>query len=64
MRVTLPTISQGSMKSKITALEAEANKGGTPEYRKCVETSYRYENNLRYRPSSTGRFPMYDTRAT
>ena len=44
VRVTLPTISQGSIKSKITALEAEANRGGTPEYRKCVETSYRYEN--------------------
>ena len=55
--VTLPTISQGSMKSKITALEAEANKGGTPEYRKCVEISYRYENNLRRRAELEGPFP-------
>ena len=57
VRVTLPTISQGSMKSKITALEAEANKGGTPEYRKCVEISYRYENNLRRRAELEGPFP-------
>ena len=55
--VTLPTISQGSMKSKITALEAEANKGGTPEYRKCVETSYGYEKNLRYSAEFDGPFP-------
>ena len=57
VRVTLPTISQGSMKSKITALEAEANRGGTPEYRKCVEISYRYENNLRRRAELEGPFP-------
>ena len=57
VRVTLPTISQGSIKSKITALEAEANRGGTPEYRKCVETSYRYENNLRYSAEFEGPFP-------
>ena len=57
VRVTLPTISQGSIKSKITALEAEANRGGTPEYRKCVEISYRYENNLRRRAELEGPFP-------
>ena len=57
VRVTLPTISQGSMKSKITALEAEANRGGTPEYRKCVEISYRYENNLRGRVELHGPMP-------
>ena len=57
MRVTLPTISQGSIKSKITALEAEANRGGTPEYRKCVEISYRYENNLRGRVELHGPMP-------
>ena len=63
--VTLPTISQGSLKSKITALEAEANKGGTPEYRKCVEISYLYENIFADAgPSSRGRSPMDDTRAT
>ena len=55
--VTLPTISQGSMKSKITALEAEANRGGTSEYRKCVEISYRYENNLRGRVELHGPMP-------
>ena len=57
VRVTLPTISQGSIKSKITALEAEANRGGTPEYRKCVEISYRYENNLRRRAELHGPMP-------
>ena len=56
--VTLPTISQGSMKSKITALEAEANRGGTPEYRKCVEISYRYENNLANAAELKGPFPQ------
>ena len=35
-----PTISLGDMKSRITTLEAEANAGGTPEYRSCVETYY------------------------
>ena len=56
--VTLPTISQGSLKGKITALEAEANKGGTPEYRECVEASYGYENILRYRAEFDGPFPI------
>ena len=44
---TLPSISQTSLKSRITFLEAEANAGGTPEYRECVEESYRSENYLR-----------------
>ena len=57
--VTLPTISQGNIKGKITALEAEANKGGTPEYRTCVETSYRYENNLRYSAETRGAVPPW-----
>ena len=37
---TAPTIGLSSLKSKITALEAEANAGGTPEYRSCVEEAY------------------------
>ena len=58
-RVTLPTISQGSLKSKIAALEAEANKGGTPEYRKCVEVSYRVENILRSEIALYGPMPHF-----
>ena len=38
--VTAPTISLSNLKAKITALEAEANAGGTAEYRKCVEAAY------------------------
>ena len=34
------TISLVALKSKIAALEAEANAGGTPEYRACVEFYY------------------------
>ena len=35
------TISLVALKSRIAALEAEANAGGTPEYRECVEFYYR-----------------------
>ena len=63
VRVTLPTISQGSMKSKITALEAEANEGGTPEYRKCVETSYLAENIFANAVELRGPFPLYRLRS-
>ena len=38
--MTAPTISLSNMKSKVAALEAEANAGGTPEYRACVEGAY------------------------
>ena len=37
---TAPTISLTNLKSKIAALEAEANVGGTPAYRDCVESIY------------------------
>ena len=36
-----PTISLNDLKGRITALEAEANAGGTPGYRECVELYYR-----------------------
>ena len=36
-----PTISLNDLKARITALEAEANAGGTPGYRECVELYYR-----------------------
>ena len=37
---TVPTISLSNLKTRITTLEAEANAGGTPEYRRCVEHAY------------------------
>ena len=57
-----PTISLGALRNKIAILEAEANAGGTPEYRECVETSYGYESNLRNRVAREG--PMPHTRHT
>ena len=36
-----PTISLSDLKSRISALEAEANAGGTTLYRECVELYYR-----------------------
>ena len=41
----LPTISLGNLKSRISTLEAEANAGGTAEYRACIELGY---DRLRY----------------
>ena len=38
--VTVPTISLSSLKTKITTLEAQANAGGTADYRSCVEFEY------------------------
>ena len=38
--LTPQTITLTALKSKIAALEAEANAGGTPEYRECVEDTY------------------------
>ena len=55
-----PTISLADLKSKITALEAEANAGGTPEYRACVEFHYR---NIRWTQMSIdalGLVPWHD----
>ena len=36
----LPTISLGTLKIRIAALEAEANAGGTVEYRACIKQGY------------------------
>ena len=36
----LPTISLGTLKTRISALEAEANAGGTAEYRACIKQGY------------------------
>ena len=42
------SISLSDLKSKITAIEAEANAGGTPEYYECVRRHYWLDNLLRY----------------
>ena len=62
--VTLPTISQGSMKSKITALEAEANRGGTPSTASAWKSHTGTRTTLPMRPNSRGRSPNDGTRAT
>ena len=54
-----PTISLGALKNKINTLEAEANAGGTPEYRECVETSYKAENSFRNRVALRGLMPQW-----
>ena len=41
-------ITLSSLKSKITAIEAEANAGGTDAYYECVRRSYLIENRVRY----------------
>ena len=56
-RGNAPAISLNTLKGKITALEAEATQGGTPEYRECVEVSYRYENGLRNQIARLGPMP-------
>ena len=52
-----PTISLSAMKTTVKALEAEANAGGTAEYRACIETSYGYENGLRNQVALHGPMP-------
>ena len=49
-----PTISLSDLKSRITALEAEANAGGTPEYRTCVEAYYRDSRRTQERIANRG----------
>ena len=44
---TAPTIRLSDLKTRISALEAEANAGGTDAYRECVELAYDYERSLR-----------------
>ena len=41
----LPTISLGTLKTRVATLEAEANAGGTALYRACIEAAY---GRLRY----------------
>ena len=49
-----PTISLAGMKTRISTLEAEANTGGTPEYRRCVSLAYWRVRHMRYRVSVHG----------
>ena len=50
----VPTISLGNLKSRIAALEAEANAGGTPEYRRCVELNYQWVARTTYSIATYG----------
>ena len=54
-----PTISLGTLKSRIAALEAEANAGGTPQYRDCVENWYASENAFRRVTAEEGGTPWH-----
>ena len=51
---TVPTISLGNLKAKIATLEAQANAGGTPEYRNCVEFAYHQLRRTTYEVSQHG----------
>ena len=53
-----PTIGLGALKSRIAALEAEANVGGTPEYHTCVEMSYKYQARVQYQIDLRGQPPL------
>ena len=48
---TAPTIRLSDLKTRISAVEAEANAGGTDAYRECVDLAYYYERSLRHRQS-------------
>ena len=52
--ITAPTITLADMKSKIAALEAQANVGGTPEYYRCVANSYNLIKTKAYEVSQQG----------
>ena len=51
---TAPTISLSDLKARIAALEAEADAGGTPEYRTCVTKAYQDERWVRYTLATLG----------
>ena len=55
----LPTLSQSGLAAKVTAIEAEANAGGTPQHRKCVEESYWFENSIREQIKRIGPLPHW-----
>ena len=51
---TSPTIRLSAMRTLITALEAEANAGGTDEYRSCVLEAYVAQQDVRNRIAAAG----------
>ena len=55
-----PTIRFGDLKSRINALEAEANAGGTSEYRECVEFYYRDRRYTQHSIDALGRVAWHD----
>ena len=55
---TGPTITVAEMKDLITRLEAKAIAGGTPEYRTCVEMSYRMRDAFRHDVARNGGKPL------
>ncbi len=52
--ITVPTISLSNLKTKVTTLNAEANVGGTSEYRTCVEHAYYRQRRAVYDVSQKG----------
>ena len=52
--IAVPTISLGDLKSRVATLEAEANAGGTPEYRECVESHYQWKRLRTFRIALRG----------
>ena len=54
------TISLADMKTRISTLESEANTGGTPEYRECVEFYYHDMRRTRWSIDAFGRTPWHD----
>ena len=59
-----PAISLNTLKGRITDIEAEATQGGTPEYRECVEVSYRYENGILHQIARRGPTPHHRATST
>ena len=51
---TAPTMSLSSIRQLITDVEAEANAGGTDEYRSCIEHSHTYKGVLDYAAQKRG----------
>ena len=54
-----PTIGLSALKTRIADIEAEANAGGTPEYRSCVLAEYSHYRRLAYQLSENGGEPLW-----
>lgn len=55
---SMPTMSLTDMKARITAVEAEANRGGTEQYRRCVIANKRHSRRLAFDISRFG-WPLW-----